>query len=335
MNLIVADDLHVVNFSYVWKIFNFCGRSKMNFNLLSPFFKMDNLVWQLQFCPENIILGISGNTGYHSVFLKSLNNVIVVASAKLSILDDKNEKFKTMATLSNNNQFKPHISIGWTKFIAADLLLNPNSKLLTNDTVTILCEIVIDNIVYNSLKASETLLKTQKNFSEFLENDNLSDVSLVIGNEKIPAHKVLLANKSPVFKAMFNHEMVENQRSEVVINNIEYVILKEMLHFVYDESTFQILSEEHAEKLLIVGDMYEILELVWKCERYLSHKLTLNNVIRFLNLGFTYNALNLKTKALHFISVHAKKFSFNQFKEVGNLHADLIAEVMSIIVLGN
>ena len=44
----------------------------------------------------------------------------------------------------------------------------------------------------------------------FRENDELCDVTLVVDNHKIQAHKIILAAASPYFKAMFTGKGCNN-----------------------------------------------------------------------------------------------------------------------------
>ena len=46
-------------------------------------------------------------------------------------------------------------------------------------------------------------------------NDMLSDISLVVAARRIPAHKLVLANASPVFAQMFQSDMQESATGEV------------------------------------------------------------------------------------------------------------------------
>jgi speckle-type POZ protein len=53
-----------------------------------------------------------------------------------------------------------------------------------------------------------------------------------IGTE-FQAHKAVLAARSPVFAAMFEHEMEERKQGRVEITDVETEVLREMLRFIY------------------------------------------------------------------------------------------------------
>ena len=51
-----------------------------------------------------------------------------------------------------------------------------------------------------------------KDIGEVLRSGSFSDVTLRVGEKQFRAHKVVLACRSPVFGAMFEHEMTESRR---------------------------------------------------------------------------------------------------------------------------
>lgn len=53
-------------------------------------------------------------------------------------------------------------------------------------------------------------LKELASLENFVGEEKFSDVSLHIDGTKFHVHKIILASKSPVFAAMFDHQMKEN-----------------------------------------------------------------------------------------------------------------------------
>ena len=47
------------------------------------------------------------------------------------------------------------------------------------------------------------------------------------------AHKAILAARSPVFAAMFQHDLAEKKQNRVDITDMEPEVLREMLRFIY------------------------------------------------------------------------------------------------------
>lgn len=60
-----------------------------------------------------------------------------------------------------------------------------------------------------------------------------TDFEFVIGDLIFPAHKGIVAARSPVFSAMFKADMIESRTQQVVIEDIEPSIFEEFLYFLY------------------------------------------------------------------------------------------------------
>lgn len=323
--------MNIVSSCYKWDVPDFCLDATED--ICSPFFHTGELKWFIKLKFNNKYEKFKE---YLGVSLHSSNNFKIKALANLSILDNKNHKVKTVRTYLTD-VFDVNSGLTWMNFIKKDLIIENQDQIIINGILTIFCEIVIDNILFSNLKAVEEstcLLKKQKNFFEFLENDKFSDVLLVVGKKKIPAHRILLVNKSPVFKSIFNNDVKESQEHKVVMKGIKPKVIEELLHFIYDESTFEIQNEDIAENLLTIADKYEVAGLVEECEKYFINQLSMTNVVRLLNLANTHKALStLKREALNFISVHAKKLQDTpEFKTVSELPADLIFQIMNAII---
>jgi speckle-type POZ protein len=56
-----------------------------------------------------------------------------------------------------------------------------------------------------------------------------SDAKLVVGDKIIDVHKLVLSARSPVFAAMFASKMSEAKSGQVVIDDMELPVVKEMI----------------------------------------------------------------------------------------------------------
>lgn len=87
---------------------------------------------------------------------------------------------------------------------------------------------------------------------KLLTNGTFSDTVLVVDGREFYAHKAILAARSPVFSAMFEHEMTESRKGRVEISDIDPDVFNEMLKFIYTGDTPQI--QGMAEDLLAAAD---------------------------------------------------------------------------------
>lgn len=77
------------------------------------------------------------------------------------------------------------------------------------------------------------LCRLSEDMGNLFEKSRFSDCVLTSGSKEFHVHKAILAARSPVFSAMFEHEMSEARSDRVEINDIDPEVLKEMLRFMY------------------------------------------------------------------------------------------------------
>ena len=139
------------------------------------------------------------------------------------------------------------------------------------------------------------LLKTQK----------FSDVRLKVNEEIFHAHKLILATRSPVFAAMFEHKMSENADSFVDIVDTDNEVFKEMLTYIYTEQAPNL--KDTAFGLLAVADKYQLDKLKDMCSIYLGDNLTTENDSDVLILADLHQCTKLKAKAIAFTSKRRRR----------------------------
>ena len=120
----------------------------------------------------------------------------------------------------------------------------------------------------------------------------------------IPAHRLILSMRSPVFRTMFANGMAEALTNEVRIQDFDAAAVKEFVGFLY---TDQCEVDKHAEQLLSMACMYEVPDLKALCENHLSSTLTVDNAVRMQYLSELYSAEHLGVNALRYITDHAKE----------------------------
>ena len=69
-----------------------------------------------------------------------------------------------------------------------------------------------------------------------LENGTFADVTFVLGESKIKAHKCILASRCSFFESMFTVGMRESQESIITVQDISAFTFKKLLEFIYSDS---------------------------------------------------------------------------------------------------
>ncbi|KAF7038049.1 hypothetical protein CFC21_048279 [Triticum aestivum] len=74
------------------------------------------------------------------------------------------------------------------------------------------------------------------NLSSLLEATEGSDVSFTVKEEIFPAHKVILAMRSPVFRVKFYGPMRDESSRSITVEDMQPAVFRGLLHFIYTDS---------------------------------------------------------------------------------------------------
>ena len=163
-------------------------------------------------------------------------------------------------------------------------------------------------------------------YEKLLLDESIKDVELVLGEKRFPAHKVILAANSPVFHRMFSHQMKESLSKEVEIKEVDPEVFEQLLKYMYTKKVGKF--KEFAGELLIVANRYEMEDFKLICERVLMKNVNLENVVEFLMVADTHNAINLKKHCFCIIMANfAEVVNKDEFKELKNSHANVLLEL--------
>lgn len=162
-------------------------------------------------------------------------------------------------------------------------------------------------------------------FQTLLDNPVYSDVTLVCGHREFPVHKAILSARSKVFQAMFEHKMLENERSRVHIEDIESDIMMEILRFIYTGKTMNL--NKYADALLPAADKYCLDRLKVQCEETLCTTIDCDNVADTLILADLHSATQLRQQAIDFINTHTQDvIETGGFQSMIRTHPHLLAD---------
>jgi speckle-type POZ protein len=116
---------------------------------------------------------------------------------------------------------------------------------------TIVFRICIEGADYSgySYQLSDRLAKDQLGVA--LKNQqNLADVEFVVKDKIFPAHKAILAARSPVFADEFEKvQAVNGVRHQIRIDDVEPATVEKFLHFIYTGEPMGTLADEELLKL--------------------------------------------------------------------------------------
>jgi len=178
--------------------------------------------------------------------------------------------------------------------------------------------------VADSIDDTKSLKQHAEDMKKLPLLEDLSDVVFVCGGKEIKAHRNILAARSPVFMAMFTHEMAEKKSGRVTITDFTPEEMRDFLHFIYNG---KLDSMDNAVKLLDLADQYQVETLKEMCEIHLLGTITYETMIENLILANRHNSqYGLKQKAFELI----KEFLGPSYK-VPDSYVDKVEEVQYLI----
>ncbi|CAL5081182.1 unnamed protein product [Urochloa decumbens] len=150
---------------------------------------------------------------------------------------------------------------------------------------------------------------------------DLADVSFRVEGETFAAHRLVLAARSPVFKAALYGEMAESKASSVVaIEDMRAPTFRSMLDYMYHGSlpvavaaTLEIddaALKEEFQHLYVAADRYGLDTLKEMCEEVLCARVSVSTVLSNLVFAEERTCTKLKPRCLDFLAVG------ENFKEV-------------------
>jgi speckle-type POZ protein len=134
------------------------------------------------------------------------------------------------------------------------------SEILHDDQLTVSCEVFIMLETYNKTGAVNKLKVPNCSVSEdlgrLLETPRFSDVTLCVEGKEFQVHQNILSARSPVFSAMFGHEMLESRERRVEISDLSADVVADLLRYVYSGVAPNL--DHMAPELLAGADKYEL-----------------------------------------------------------------------------
>jgi hypothetical protein len=297
----------------------------------------------------------SGNGDeYIQCFLYNRSHFDVSAKVSFDLVDGSHKCVKHLSTGSSFWNLLPGHGRGLKEWMLRSTLTNPANGYVASGRLYIRANVVIAhpdtpplcsytmgqmkyNIALNSaLSDLAAACQTEAVASDFciVVTDRASDGSVdsPAHNEvRIPAHKLILAARSPVFRAMLSSGMQEASADEMEITGYAVEAVRAFVRFLYCDACSGTVLEKHAWDLLAMADKYDVSALRTVCESYLSGDLSSANALQTLVSAEGQGANMLKRKAISYVVTSGRKLLKTPgVHEV--LGSELTAQVMTALV---
>ena len=169
---------------------------------------------------------------------------------------------------------------------------------------------------------------------KFGQPRKLSDLVLVVEEERFHVHRAVLALYSPVFEKMFTSEFQERSKKEVPLPGKKASEIKEMLLLIYPSPTEREITEENCYFLLKLAHEYQMAAIVTRCEDFMAEKVkekAKESVLADLIFAQTYKLEKLKLASV----AQAHCLSLDELKQdemFDQIQRDNLKEIMEGII---
>ncbi|XP_044375145.1 BTB/POZ and MATH domain-containing protein 1-like [Triticum aestivum] len=275
--------------------------------LSSAAFDVGGYFWCIEYYPDGEMEMENGD--YASIALDfASTNSEVRAYFEVRLADQAN-KLPPLVLLSKNMPivFRSHPPT----YVGKDFL--QPSVYLRDDNLAIECSITV--LAESKVAVTTTSIDIQvppsdlsNNLVELLKAGEETDVTFKVRGESFRAHKIVLAMRSPVFKAVLFGPMGDRTRRTMNIEGIQPAIFSALLHFIYTDSLpsmghlYGDDGEEMVKHLVMAADRYAMERMKVICESILCKNLNVQNVTTTLALADRYHCNQLKNACLEFIT---------------------------------
>jgi len=160
---------------------------------------------------------------------------------------------------------------------------------------------------------------------KILSDAKNTDVSFIIDDQVLHAHRSILSARSDYFESMFESGMIEGNSKKVEIKECDYTLFKKMIQFLYTDVPPEDIVQI-APKLLPIADRYLMTSLKNHCVTALLESLNQNTVKDALLLAHHYNCPRLKSRCFEKLTLSM----FNDWDELKNC-SDLAVEYLQFL----
>ncbi|KAL2614040.1 hypothetical protein R1flu_025732 [Riccia fluitans] len=288
--------------------------------IASESFTVGGYQWAIYFYPDG--KNAEDNSLYVSVFIAlASEGTDVRALFELTLLDQSTkQKHKVHSHFDRSLESGPYTlkyrgsMWGYKRFFRRAVL--ETSDFLKNDTLAITCTV---GVVVSSTQGPKLYSipvpepDLGQHFGALLDSAEGADVTFEVDGEVFQAHKLVLAARSPVFKAQLYGPLRDRNSDKIEIEDIEAPVFKAMLHFIYRDTlpdTHELAGSSSsastlmAQHLLAAADRYGLDRLRLLCESKLCEEVSTDTVATTLALAEQHHASQLKAVCLKYAAAN-------------------------------
>ncbi|OMO77790.1 BTB/POZ-like protein [Corchorus capsularis] len=288
--------------------------------IASDTFMVGGYLWAIYFYPDG--KSPEDNAAYVSLFIAlASEGTDVRALFELTLLDQSGkERHKVHSHFGRTLESGPYTlkyrgsMWGYKRFFKRTLL--EQSDYLKDDCLSVHCSVGVVKSHTEGPKIYSIAVPPSNighHFGKVLESGKGTDVSFEVDGEVFPAHKLVLAARSPVFRAQLFGPMRDQNTKQIKVEDMEAPVFKALLHFIYWDSLPDMqeltglnskwASTLMSQHLLAAADRYGLDRLRLLCEANLCEDVAINTVATTLALAEQHHCFQLKAVCLKFVAM--------------------------------
>ncbi|KAI3948201.1 hypothetical protein MKX01_014800 [Papaver californicum] len=288
--------------------------------IASDTFNVGGYAWAIYFYPDG--KSLEDNAAYVSLFIAlASEGTDVRALFELTLLDQSGkERHKVHSHFGRTLESGPYTlkyrgsMWGYKRFFKRTSL--ETSDYLKDDCLSVHCSVGVVKSHTEGPKIYSISVPPSdigQHFGKILESGKGTDVNFVVDEETFAAHKLVLAARSPVFRAQLFGPMKDQNTRCIKIEDMEAPVFKAILHYIYWDAlpdmqeltglTTKWASTLMAQHLLAAADRYGLERLRLLCEAKLCEDVSINTVATTLALAEQHHCFPLKSVCLKFVAM--------------------------------
>ncbi|XP_015924879.2 uncharacterized protein [Parasteatoda tepidariorum] len=192
------------------------------------------------------------------------------------------------------------------------------------------------------LNSVQYIKELSQDMGSLYNSGDLCDLHILIGDEILKVHKLILCARSTVFKKMMEHNCLESSTNSITITDCPTLPFVKFLKYLYT-GEIESSSLDTVMSLYSLGDKYDVPILREACSNMLQSKLSsddsvedvANIVCYVLQLAECHGDSKLKDLAASFIVNHFPVVSNKQgWKDLMKNNFELISNILALVASG-
>ncbi|XP_015613653.2 BTB/POZ and MATH domain-containing protein 2 [Oryza sativa Japonica Group] len=289
----------------------------------SRMFNVGDHQWHLRYYPNG---QGSANADYISVYLGldaaaagHAKEQPMKARATFSLLDRAGKPVPSYTLDAGMHDFAVggsgfgyHQTGPWHQFVKRELL--EKSGHVRDDGFAIRCDVTVV-VELRTEDRTPPLVEVpppdlHRHLGGLLESGDGADVTFHVAGEEVPAHRYILAARSPVFKAELFGQMKESSSSNTIVkvDDMEAEVFRALLAFIYTDALPETKTKANqedelviAQHLLVAADRYGMERLKLLCEEKVVEYIDRGSVATLMALAEQHHCQALKEACFRFL----------------------------------